>query len=39
VPQSKAKKEPLVIDDKLSPKAIKVFTDMFYRYAPDGKMK
>lgn len=38
LPQSRLKKEPMLIDGKLSPKAIKAFTEMFNKFAPDGKM-
>ena len=38
IPQSRLKKEALIIDGKLSPKATKTFTDMFHKYAPSGKM-
>lgn len=38
LPQSRLKKEFMLIDDKLTPKAIKAFTEMFYKFAPDGKM-
>ena len=38
LPQSRLKKEPLLVEDKLTEKGKKVFTDMFYKYAPDGKM-
>lgn len=37
-PQSRLKKELLIFDGKLTPKAKKAFTDMFQRYAPSGKM-
>lgn len=28
----------MLIDNKLTQKALKVFTDMFHKFAPDGKM-
>ncbi len=38
MPQSRIKKEPLLINGELTPKATKVFNDMFFKYAPNGKM-
>ncbi len=38
LPQSRLKKDALLIDGKLSPKAVKVFTDIFNKFAINGKM-
>lgn len=38
LPQSRLKKEQLLVDGKLTPKAIKVFTEMFRKFALNDKM-
>lgn len=38
LPQSRLKKQVMLIDGELAPKARKVFTEMFNKYAPNGRM-
>jgi hypothetical protein len=38
LPQSRVKKEPLLVDGEVGVRAKQVFTDMFHRFAPNGRM-